>query len=328
MPLASIQEIKSIKPAKNSDNLEVAEVKGFQAVVQKGKHYEGERIVFIEIDSIVPEWPEYSFLKGNRVIKTIPATSSKLRGNLSQGLVMNIKDYYTTRLHDVYRIGFDLTKVLQIQKYEKPAPKCQDAAGPFPECVSKTDEVNIQSEPGLIGELGDHQYYVTQKADGCSMTAIKTFGYFGVCSRNLELKPGNNVYWNMAEKYKLKDIMKNNIAIQGEIVGPGIQKNPMGLKENIFLVFDVYDTDSQKYYDFLQLVRFVRTKNLPMVKVLAENIKLNTSVRELIETAKIGKYHHSGKPQEGIVVRPMGNVFSKTLRKRLSFKVLNPDYKE
>ena len=38
-----------------------------------------------------------------------------------------------------------------------------------------------------------------------------------------------------------------SIALQGEICGPGIQKNPLGLDEVQFFVFDIFDIDAQRY---------------------------------------------------------------------------------
>jgi len=322
--LASIQKIKSVRDAKNSDSLELVEVLGWQCVIKKGKHYPGEQIVFIEIDSIVPDWPEYAFLKGNNRIKTV-----KLRGNISQGLIMSIKDYYTVILHDVYRVGFDLTGALKIQKYEKPTPNCQDAAGPFPDFITKTDEVNVQSEPGLIEELKGHQCYVTQKVDGCSCTIYQKGGHFGVCSRNMEIKRFHNIYWDVAEKYDLENIFSkyDSIAIQGEIAGPGIQKNPMGLKENELRIFNMWDIEKGEYYNYLQLRSFTARYYLQMVPIIESLTNWSPSIGDLIELAKLEKYPN-GKPAEGIVIRPIENVFSEILMKRLSFKVLNPEYKD
>jgi RNA ligase (TIGR02306 family) len=332
---ASIQKIKVIKPAKNSDNLELAEVLGWQCVVQKGKFHINQQIVFIEIDSIVPDWPEYEFLKGKYRIKTI-----KLRGNVSQGLVMAFDDYSKNSTFELYNlsVGHDLSTEFEIKKYEKPAPKCQDAAGSFPDFISKTDEINIQSEPGLLEELKGQKFNVTKKLDGCSMTVYVRNGKFGVCSRNLEIKKGNNLYWNIVKKYQIEKSFENydNIAIQGEIVGPGIQKNPMGLKEIELYIFDVFDIEIQEYYnnhemqDFIRRLDKYRERSLwlnVVPRIGIDVIETDLSITELIRYAKEQKYPN-GKPAEGLVIRPRENVFSEILRKRLSFKVLNPNYKE
>jgi RNA ligase (TIGR02306 family) len=67
-----------------------------------------------------------------------------------------------------------------------------------------------------------------------------------------------NTYWEVAESLEIERIMRDNNqllipknwAIQGEICGPGIQKNRLGLKENQLFVFDVYDIDNKRYLNY------------------------------------------------------------------------------
>ena len=52
--LATIREIASLRPIAGADRIEVAQVDGWECVVQKGEFHTGEHIVYIEVDSIVP----------------------------------------------------------------------------------------------------------------------------------------------------------------------------------------------------------------------------------------------------------------------------------
>lgn len=82
--LATIREIASLRPIEGADRIEVAQVDGWECVVQKGEFHVGEHIVYIEVDSIVPERPEFEFLRDRKFrVRTI-----KLRGQVSQGLVL------------------------------------------------------------------------------------------------------------------------------------------------------------------------------------------------------------------------------------------------
>ena len=82
--LATIREIASLRPIAGADRIEVAQVDGWECVVQKGEFHAGEHIVYIEVDSIVPERPEFEFLRDRKFrVRTI-----KLRGQVSQGLVL------------------------------------------------------------------------------------------------------------------------------------------------------------------------------------------------------------------------------------------------
>jgi hypothetical protein len=72
-----------------------------------------------------------------------------------------------------------------------------------------------------------------------------------VCSRNLELQETeNNSLWQVAKRLCLGDRLQKlnrNIALQGELIGPGIQGNPYKLSNLKFFVFDVFDIDQRQY---------------------------------------------------------------------------------
>lgn len=82
--LATIREIKDIQPIEGADRIEVATVDGWQVVIKKGEFKVGDKIIYIEIDSIVPEREEFEFLRDRKFrVRTI-----KLRKQISQGLIM------------------------------------------------------------------------------------------------------------------------------------------------------------------------------------------------------------------------------------------------
>lgn len=165
-----------------------------------------------------------------------------------------------------YGVGDDLTELLGILKWEKAIPATMGGLvkGNFPGFIPKTDQERIQNLKSEF--LGVHtEYYdktgwleenaqweISEKLDGTSCTIFMKDGVFGVCSRNLELKETEgNVYWNIARKYdieqKLRDNNLDNVAIQGEIIGPGIQDNRYSLKEPDLYVFDIFSIDTGRY---------------------------------------------------------------------------------
>ncbi len=81
--LATIERISAINPIPEADQIERATIRGWNVVVKKGEHKVGELVVYCEIDSLMPERPEFEFLRprGFRV-RTI-----KLRGQCSQGII-------------------------------------------------------------------------------------------------------------------------------------------------------------------------------------------------------------------------------------------------
>lgn len=82
--LATVREIATLRPITGADRIEVAQVDGWECVVQKGEFHVGDRTVYVEVDSVVPERPEFEFLRDRKFrVRTI-----KLRGQVSCGLVL------------------------------------------------------------------------------------------------------------------------------------------------------------------------------------------------------------------------------------------------
>ena len=275
--LATIRTISKIEPIDGADLLELCHIDGWQCVVTKGKHQPAERVVYFEIDSFLPNEPQYEFLRkscfksveglgeGFR-IKTI-----KLRGQLSQGLVMSLADLY---LRSDLPDGDDVTAVLGVKKYEKPVPSQLrgQMAGSFPPFIPKTDQERVQNCYRKLDK--EAVWEATIKLDGTSLTAYTHEGKIGVCSRNYELKDDGNAYWEAAKACGLIDILEalrecgNSLAFQGELMGPGIQGNRENLFEKTFFLFDIYDISDREYMipeDRIESANIYGIKHAPII---------------------------------------------------------------
>ena len=319
----SIQKILDVQPVENSDALDKVKILGWQVVVKRGEFKQGDLAAYVEIDSILPDKPEFSFLANRHFrVQTI-----RLRGCLSQGIAFPLSILPAGDWQE----GQDITDVIGAKHYEKTISGTigGQIERNFPPFIPKTNEERLQNFPGVLDELRDKAYIITTKVDGTSCTIYHNNGSFGVCSRNNQMREDDqNVYWKMAKKYDLENKLKGfemNIALQGEVVGPGIQKNRLNLKELEFLLFDVYDVEKERYMNVTEAnaVRFsLGLKAVPTVE-LGPNF--NYTFEQLLELAK-GKYEGTKNDQEGIVVRSFREDFSEILRKRISFKVLNNQF--
>lgn len=96
----------------------------------------------------------------------------------------------------------------------------------------------------------DVNYLIEEKLDGSSVSLFFN-NEFGVCSRNLELKlDETNAYVAAAFRHRYPEGMTKlglNIAVQGELCGPGIQGNPYKLTIPKIFVFDIWLIDQQRY---------------------------------------------------------------------------------
>ena len=267
--LASVRIIDELLPIKGADRIEVAKIGGWSVVVKKNEFQVGQLVCYLEIDSWVPtdlapfltsegkEPRDYNGVKGER-LKTV-----KLRGQISQGLVIPLPARFAN-----YKEGQDLTEELGIQKWESKAVTSgmgnAQAAGSFPtHLVGKTDAERIQNYTRQFKKLLEDQtvVLVTEKLDGTSFTAATDGHDIFVCSRNLALKDSGNVYWEVAKKNKIPEWLEaqaeqgNRYAIQGEIVGPGIQGNSYGLTEPTLYIFSIWDINNQEYLPFSETVK-------------------------------------------------------------------------
>lgn len=317
--LASIQQVKYVKPIEGADKIEVVGVLGWECVSKKGEFKEGDRCVYFEIDSLLPERPEFEFLRKscwNETFSAFRLRTIKLRGQFSQGLALPVSLFPDLSDLDV---GTDVTRKLKVKKYEPPIPaSISGDVKKFTWPIRKTDEIRVQCEEeyGLISGLRGLPYYISVKLDGTSSTfLIDDDDEFHVCGRNYSYKyRDDHTFWQLAEKYNIEAglrVLKEggiDVAIQGEIVGPGIQKNPLGLVEPDLYVFNVVTMFSRKRLPLDLALHIVSRMGLKTVPILEVGKSFDYSREELLERAK-GKYFehfetaNPDQEREGIVIR-------------------------
>ena len=325
MKLASVERILSLTPIPGADKIEVATIKGWKVVVQKNIYNVNDLCVYIEIDSLVPlSHPAFTFLnKDKEGVTHHRVRTIKLKQQISQGLVIPLS-YLPSYVNWVE--GNDVTEILEVKKYEKEIPVQMrgQVLRYFPSFLRKTDEERGQN---LINEFADFQgkgFYITEKLDGTSFTAYLFEGKFGVCSRNLELKETeDNIYWQIARKYNIENLLKEqgqSLAIQGEIVGPGIQDNKYKLNGHQLFVFRVWDIYHNRALSVggLGVVAafFNELDSAPLVGWYPQGLELNLD--KLIDMSVFKSTLNSDVWAEGIVVRTINHD------PYFSFKIINP----
>ena len=351
--LATIRTVASTRPIQGADRIEVAQVDGWECVVKKGEFEVGQHIVYVEVDSVMPERPEFEFLRDRKFrVRTI-----KLRGQVSQGLVLPLGILPTGN----YKLGDDVTELLGVTKYD---PQAQQEAllltkqpktpanpiakflmrfkwyrklfmkpkrkGGFPDWIVKTDETRIQNLTTLfdIESKKGTQFSVTEKVDGQSATyflqKVSRRKYeFGVCSRNIRLgTPDNSSYWTIARKYDIENVLKKlvgeyqTIVLQGEICGDGIQGNKYHISEYDLFAFNlIYPDHKCTTAEIKEILAPFGIKSVPIVE---EGKVLPETIAELVEYSKGKSVVRKEQKREGVVMRNVQN--------NISFKVINPDF--
>jgi RNA ligase (TIGR02306 family) len=305
--LASIEQITRVYEHSNADSLEFLEVRNCQVIVPKGKYKEGQKIIFIWPDSILPDkpWAEFYKAKSSRV------RACRIRGEWSFGIV---ETFENVGYDGEIEIGKEISEDLGIFKYEAPPPKDLQAKGGLPFGIPKTDEDNHYKFDFLpYGEICT----VTRKIDGSSVSHYYHLESetFGVMSRSLELKPEcNNAYTEHLKQYdienKLKDYCIQNqisLCVRGESCGNGRnghKANVDAKQPTAWKVYSVWDIEKRRYIPLEEEHNFITVANacgFEHVPVLEQNVVLTP---ELIK-----KYADDDIGFEGVVIHCKGNTF-------------------
>jgi len=210
---------------------------------------------------------------------------------------------------------------LGIVKYEPPIPAelAGKVKGLFPSFIRKTDEERIQnlaSEYELFKTQNKEgmKFYVTEKLDGSSATYYFKDGIFGVCSRNLELlETEGNTFWKVARELMLKEklgTLDNNICLQGELIGEGIQGNPYKIKGQTVKFFNAFNIDTQEYLGLGEFIALINGMDLETVPVLDTNFTLPETVEDMLKVADDKSVLNFSFDREGIVIRSSDRTIS------------------
>lgn len=330
--LASVQIIRGIEPIPDAEFIETAIVNNWKIVVAKKDGFKvGDKIIYCEIDSFLPIREEFEFLRKSSYKKVLDKEgfrlrTIKLRGQVSQGLILPLNT-----LEGEFNEGDDVTELMGIIKYEPPIDSSLSgiAKGDFPSYIEKTDEERIQNLTQKFDLFKNRKFYATEKLDGTSTTYYVKDGVFGVCTRSLELetpKDDENLstQWKIAKENNLEEQLVSyyretniNIAIQGEIIGFGIQKNNYKLNKQELYIFNVFDIDNFRKLGIEDIKFFSQIFNLKTVPIIREFNGLPT-IDELIKLADGKSVLNNNSRREGLVFRSNEND--------VSFKVISNAY--
>jgi len=341
---SEVCEIVSIFKLEGSDFLEVCQVKGWNCVVRKGVYSKGQKCLYVPIDSMLPENLEEKLFKGAKVkLKNGRIKTLKLRGAISQGLVVDLKEVGLENKP----VGYDATDKLGIKKYEPPPPGFQSFGGKTkrqkkenPLFHKYTDIQNIKNYPNAFEP--DEIVICTEKLHGCnsrfSWVEVSSPSFirkilmkfsdkykweYIVGSHNIQLQEvGENVYCKIAKKYNLKSKLKFGESLYGEIIGPKIQKNyEYGQAESILVVFDI--KINGVYLPFDDMKKRVEELGLSFVPELWRGKFKDIDFNKLISGNSL--FCSKQKVIEGTVIRPEKEINHYKIGRKI-LKYINPEY--
>lgn len=273
--------------------------------------------VFLQ-DAVLPPNPAWAFMErfGWRV------RMARFKGCPSECVILPLE---VEDGSEPAEVGTDLTNWLGVTKHSKPIPESMTgvAAGDFPFFIPKTDEPNFQTVHDFTGLMERQAMVARVKYDGTSCTVWNDEDGMHVASRNLELKEfspsgASNAYWRVARMYDMSKIPAG-CALQFEVIGPGIQGNPLGLTELEGRAFTLHDYKLHQRCGDADLEAACENIGIPIAHPafrLTEGCVLDAD--DLRAMAQI-KYPN-GRHGEGLVFRSLDGL--------VSFKTINLLYKE
>lgn len=235
------------------------------------------------------------------------------------------------------------------QKNGTTTAKSGTTAMGFPKFIPKTDQNRLQNIPSMFNMARDNGelFEKTFKLDGSSLTAWVKDGIEGVASRNVGFRVADekipffaavkNYFRGQGWKRVIKadsnhfiegaidsgvfiamHLDGRNLAIQGELVGPSIQKNFEGVDKNELYVYDIFLIDEQKYMLPEARQKWCEAYGIKHVPLGSPHaVTLPVDVAAALADAD-GPSGLNGKYREGFVYKSMERDFS--------FKVISNTY--
>jgi RNA ligase (TIGR02306 family) len=355
-----ITTILRIEPHGNAERLEVAFCYGFQVIVQKGRYKAGDRVLYIPIDSLLPQWLEDKlFTKDSKItLKHHRVRQIRIRGLASQGMLVDLKDITEKVNPEFLALEQDVSAILGIEKYEPPSFKQGVSRG-----QQKRNKPLENPRFHKYGGIDNVKWYpmlfdgeeviIQEKLHGSNCRAsyaksvpntfwkkIKNllgllpkyefcYGSNNVQLQEKSVKSGfyeGDVYGDVLKKVDAFSKMGPGETIYGELIGPGIQKGyEYGHKEHHFVLFDVKmekPDGSQEYLDPEQVEEYAKLRGFDFVPVLYRGI-FNFEFAKMLATGP-STYCPKEKVIEGCVIKSRTNYGQNGSKRAL--KLINEDY--
>lgn len=357
-----VSKITEINAIENADKIELANVGGWQCIIQKDAYKVDDLVVVATTDAIIPESLSDAMnitqylRKGGRV-RTV-----KLRGVYSECLIIPFN--YTPR-PDKNKEGDDMMKVLNISKYEPPAKQITLASGrkvryhENPNFLVYYKFPNQKNVPNMFNEYEDVQ--ITRKIHGTNarygivkknkLSLIDRFKLafakiikpdwkwaeyeYVYGSHNVEKGSDSqgfystDVWGEIADKYLIKKKLWHYVKLQ----------SPKDVGSGIVLYGEIYGLGIQKGYEYglkdTQFVGFDMMENGKYLDTLSARVVISDTLRlRHVDVLYTGAWNKEIQDKyvfnnfiEGTKVPHEGIVVKRTDGERSKIsKIINPDY--
>ena len=303
----------------NADSLDITKVFDYTVVAKQGNFKEGDLVVYVPIDSVVPdneEWhwlaPRHSdgterFAVGQVPEKYRVIEAKKIRGVFSQGCLAPLP----VLAHEsgepiMFKQGDNVADVMDVTKYDPPVAltmggECETAPKGWVIPVY-TDIEGLRRYPDVLN-LGE-PVVVTEKLHGANASYVHDGERLWVGSHTqIKKHDPTNMWWKVAIEERLEEklALAPNFVFFGEVYGQ-VQDLKYGVALGCrFRAFDVWDVANMRYLDHDAAQALAARVGIEWVPELYRGPWDPDVVNQLCE----GKSTLADNVREGFVVKPI-----------------------
>jgi RNA ligase (TIGR02306 family) len=321
-----IVEIDEVSPHPNADRLDLVVVGGWQVCARKDQYKAGDKVIYIEPDSMLPsEWAGYEKFGISQYCQLREVDGEtmyrvrqvRLRGENSFGSIQPL-----SMLPDgEYNVGDDVSEIIGAKKFEPPlmikSGKMEGVEHVPTEFQHFTTIQNARKQKYLQMFENGEDIICTEKIHGTQVRLGLVEGeWFAASKKIVRAAPQNesdwkhNFYWYPYTVPGVKEMMeslslngKHSVMVFGETFGK-VQSMKYGLEDKIrFRVFGIMRDG--KFLNHANYVGWCTMYDLDVTPVVYEgpfDIKI---IAEIAEGETLIDGAESGHIREGVVIQPL-----------------------
>lgn len=341
--IITARKVTKIEPHSNADLLELCIIDGWQLVIPKGQYVEGDVVVYVPPDSMVPvdvsdDVGVTKYLGGSGRVKC-----ARLRGEPSFGFCFPFgKTKRCAELTEEEFLNNDLAEHYGITKYEPPPSYFLKSGNPEKDSSLFTKYTNIQNIKNFMQVFTSNDIVIaTEKIHGTNSRV----GYileeeeftFAVGSHNRRLKIDQDTTYHFPflayDDDRVKEMLKaiqmeldaKAVLLYGEIFGKGVQDLTYGMIDYAYRAFDLKVDES--YLDYFMYKSYCDKFGVDTAPILYQGNFDYDHLKNLVADTKYTTLIDEGDKHilEGIVIRSeIEEIHPKLGRKVL--KMISDDY--
>ena len=307
----NVIKLGPLSPHPNAETLNIVKVFDYQVITKNDWVKEGDLVVYIPVDSVVPDTEEWHWLcpldsegkprypVGQVPVKYRVVEAKKLRGIFSQGMLSPVPNGSVIE-------GDDVAELMGITKYEPPPPvsiggECEAAPQGWT-FITYTDIEGLRRYPDVL-KVGE-DVVITEKIHGANSRYVHDGERLWVGSHTqIKKYDPKNVFWQTAIAEGLEEKLSRfpRHIVFGEVFGQ-VQDLKYDVKSGCkFRAFDVFSLDELRFLDHEQAMTFARDCDL----VWAPTLYCGPWDPDVNNLLAEGQSTFANNVREGFIVKPM-----------------------